>query len=552
MIVQNNLIEINNKGIINNIFTMDQLYTAYINCKKGKKSINTLKFEENIEENLFKLLFELNNDTYEISRALCFVVIKPKIREIWASDFRDRVIHHLITRKIESFYETKTFPFSFLNSSYANRKEKGTLKAVKKLENLIKTNSYYLKLDIESFFNAIDRTILLDILNKDLKLINFENKQIFLNLFKKISSYNYTKNYTKKSSSDLFKLVPFHKSLFSSESKNKGLPIGNLTSQFLSNVYLNKLDYFVQKELKFKNYIRYVDDFIILSNNKDELKGLIQIISIFLKQELGLNLHPKKIILNQTKQGIDFLGYYIKPKYTLVRKNVVQNLKEKLYLSLYDTNSNEKKRLTRKEVEKLQNIVNSYFGHFKHAKSHNLKYKMTKKLDEYFNLEKKLNNSEFLKLKNSSNFKNVFEQYTYFLNKYENSLIIFQMGNFYRFFNSQAEYISKKITLKTQIRKYSNVNHIICGFPLNSKKLQKIKDLNINYCIIKQLDNQLTSGLKERIEDKLISNLTPLEKLEQVKIKYEDLNQILKWDLNKMTPIDVFTKLNKLIKSNNK
>ena len=138
MIVQNNLIE------INNIFTMDQLYTAYINCKKGKKSINTLKFEEN----LFKLLFELNNGTYTISRALCFVVIKPKIREIWAIDFRDRVIHHLIRRKIESFYETKTFPFSFLNSSYANRKEKGTLKAVKKLENLIKTNSYYLKLDI--------------------------------------------------------------------------------------------------------------------------------------------------------------------------------------------------------------------------------------------------------------------------------------------------------------------------------------------------------------------------------------------------------------------
>lgn len=486
------------------IFTIIELYNAYLDCKKGKNSINACRFEFNVEENLFSLLNDLNSNAYQISRAIVFVVLKPKIREIWASDFRDRVVHHLITRKIDKYYENEDNTFSFLKSSFANRKEKGTHNAVKLLKIYSKQNKYYLKLDIKSFFNSINRNILFYILNDDLKNVEFENKEIILSLFKKIIFHKYTSNFLKTNQNlDLYKKVPFYKSLFSSEPNDCGLPIGNLTSQFLSNVYLNKLDYFIEKELKFENYIRYVDDFILFSNDREELENSIEKIKLFLKNNLKLEIHPQKIILNTVENGIDFLGFFVKPNYILVRKNVVSNLREKLYYFFKNKDNNQ---LTKDEVVKIQNMLNSYFGHFKHANSYNLKYKMGKKLSEYFDLEKK-NNNIFLKQKYNLNFKNVYEQYLYFKNKYNTHLIIFQMGNFYRFFNGQADFISQKISLKTQIKIYSYKKHLICGFPVNSKKyLELIENLNINYVIVKQLDNELSSGLKERIEDKIVSN----------------------------------------------
>lgn len=532
----------------NNFFSMCELYEAYCNCKKGKNSINSLKFEENLEENLFRLLDDLNTGTYDISRAICFIVEKPKIREIWASDFRDRVVHHLITRRIETFYENKIFSFSFLESSFANRKNKGTHKAVVELKKLIKTNKYYLKFDIMSFFNSIDREILYNILINDLFKEEFTNKEVILNLFKKTIFHKYTLNYQKKSNRKKIKEVPFSKSLFSSEPINKGLPIGNLTSQFLSNVYLNKLDYFIKKELGFNSYIRYVDDGIILSNNMEELENLSLKINEFLQKNLALELHPKKVILKEVKDGIDFLGFYVKPSYTLVRKNVVLNLKEKLYYFFQNKKNN---KLTKNEVRQLQNIVNSYYGHFKHANSYNLKWKMSKKLNEYFELKKNNNNNIILKQKNDLNFENVQNQYLYFKEKYKNHLIIFQMGNFYRFFNEQAEFISEKLQLKTQTKKYSKKYHIICGFPINSKKfLTQIEDLKINYCIVKQLKDELSSGLKERIEDVVVSNKEELSLSGRFEVSQsEDLNSILEWDLNSMSPIEVFIKLDKLLKN---
>ena len=540
----NNFFSLSSK---NNFFSICELYEAYCNCKKGKNSINSLKFEENLEENLFNLLDDLNNGTYTISRAICFVVEKPKIREIWASDFRDRVVHHLITRKVETFYENKDFSFSFLESSFANRKNKGTHKAVIELKKLIKTNKYYLKFDIESFFNSIDRKILYNILINDLSKEEFVNKEIILNLFKKTIFHKYTLNYQKKSNRKKIKEVPFHKSLFSSEPIDKGLPIGNLTSQFLSNVYLNKLDYFIEKELKFNFYIRYVDDGIILSNNREGLENLSLKINDFLQKELSLQLHPKKIILKEVREGIDFLGFYVKANYTLVRKNVVMNLKEKLYYFFKNKKNN---KLTKNQVKQLQNIVNSYYGHFKHANSYNLKWKMSKKLNEYFELKKK-NNNVIVKQKNNLNFENVQSQYLYFKKKYENHLIIFQMGNFYRFFNEQAEFISEKLQLKTQTKKYSKKYHIICGFPINSKKfLTQIEDLKINYCIVKQLKDELSSGLKERIEDVVVSNKEELSLSGRFEVSQsEDLNSILEWDLNSMSPIEVFMRLDKLVKN---
>ena len=154
----------------------------------------------------------------------------------------------------------------------------------------------------------------------------------------------------------LKKLIPKEKSLF--YSNGKGLPIGNLTSQFFANVYLDKLDQFIYS-LGFKYYVRYVDDFIILGDRKIIYE--LPKIKEFLKKELDLKISEKKIVFQSTKVGIDFLGYYIKPSHTLVRRKVVSRFRSKLnYLDFEDT----KKALA---------TINSYFGHFSHADSYKLR-----------------------------------------------------------------------------------------------------------------------------------------------------------------------------------
>ena len=211
-----------------------------------------------------KLEKELKNKIYHPLRSILFFAKKPKLREIFAADFRDRVIHHVLVGYLEPIFEK-----IFIYDSYSCRKGKGSHRAVMKTQSFIrkvskngKIRAYYLQLDIKSFFMNINKEILFGLIKKRTK-----NKDV-LWLSEKIIFYDCTKNYILKDRINLFNELVRDKSLFGKENK-KGLPIGNLTSQFFANVYLNELDQFVKHNLKCRYYARYTDDFVLLDSSKE-------------------------------------------------------------------------------------------------------------------------------------------------------------------------------------------------------------------------------------------------------------------------------------------
>lgn len=360
------------------VFTTKKLLQAYLNCRRNKrKTINALQLEIEQEIRLLQLLKKLQEKKYSPCKSICFVVTYPKVREIFAADFADRVVHHLLINEIEPLFEKR-----FISDSFACRKGKGTHKAVERLSSFVnkitinrKRSAYYLQLDIKSFFPKIDKIVLYSILKRNVD--KSSNKKLWkseiLWLSRKIIFHDPTTNCCLKSPLALIRQIPAEKSLFKS-GISKGLPIGNLTSQFFANVYLNELDQFIKRQLKVKYYLRYVDDLIILSDNVCQLLFLREKIDSFLKEYLKLELHFQKDKLGSVYQGIDFLGYIVFPSYSLVRNRVVGNLKTKLYFA------NRSLRIPNTEsIKKVTAIINSYYGHFRKAKSYNLRKNICQK-----------------------------------------------------------------------------------------------------------------------------------------------------------------------------
>lgn len=339
------------------VFTLKNIYQAYLNCRKRKKNtINALKFEINRERNLVELLQELKTKRYEISRHICFIIKDPSVREIFAADFRDRVVHHLLYNEICALFEK-----DFIENSFANRIGKGTHKGVETLKEYLRLadkDSYYLKLDIKSFFCSINKDILFDIVSKKIegaeKPIGWKRDILWLS--QKIIYHDPARDFIFKGSETLKQLIPREKSLFYSQ--GRGLPIGNLTSQFFANAYLDRLDKFIY-QLGHKYYVRYVDDFIILGD-KGTIRDVPKI-KRFLEESLDLRISDKKIKFQPAEKGIDFLGYYLKPGCVLVRRKVVKRFKNKL------------RNLGEINTKKLLAMINSYFGHFIHADSFKLR-----------------------------------------------------------------------------------------------------------------------------------------------------------------------------------
>jgi len=324
------------------------------------------------------------------------VVTEPTLREVFAATFRDRVVHHLLYNFLEPYFEPV-----FIAQSYACRKNKGIHQSLKDLRKYLRKTTqnnrlkaYYLHLDIRGFFMSLKKDILYRLIAKRVK-----NPEL-LWLARLIIYNNPLENFTSKGDQSLFAKLPPHKSLFHIP-KNQGLPIGNLTSQFFANVYLNELDQFAKHGLKAKCYLRYVDDFLLLSRDRLKLLKWRDEIDKFLKERLGLELNRKKQIFLTVDRGVDWLGYFIKPDCILIRRRTVRNFKQKLYsfnllLKKYPTCAVEAPSQLllpfpeyHPPLELLQKIlatVNSYFGHFSHA--------------DTYNLRKHLWENHFLKLKN--------------------------------------------------------------------------------------------------------------------------------------------------------
>ena len=353
---------------------LHDLFQAYYDARKNKRStINQLKFEINYEQNIFELYEEIISYNYKPKQSICFVVTHPVKREIFAADFRDRVVHHLIYNCIMPVFEE-----TFINDSYSCRKGKGTHYGIKRIDKFIRSCSqnykqecYILKLDISGYFMAINKDILFEQvktkLHQQSRKISFD-LPLILYLIEKTIYYQPTKNYIRKGKKADWNGLPLSKSLFYSK-PNCGLPIGNLTSQLFSNIYMNEFDHWVKQSLGIKYYGRYVDDFVLIHQNKEYLKSLIEPIHSYLKNKLQLTLHPNKIHLQHFSKGVKYLGAVIKPH----RSYVANRTKGKFFEAIEAQNkivNNHKP--TKEEQEAFLNSMNSYLGIMKHYKTHKL------------------------------------------------------------------------------------------------------------------------------------------------------------------------------------
>lgn len=321
---------------------------AYYDCLRHKRNtLSALAFEANQEPNLIELFDELYAGEWHPGRSICFVVQWPKIREVWASPIRDRIVHHLVYNRIRARFES-----GFIADSSACIKQRGTLYAAKRLEKKVRSITQnwakparYLKMDVANFFVSIHKPTLRDLLLPKI------GEQFWSDLTERMLMHDPRDNFELRGDRGLMAKVPMHKRLLE-QSADRGLPIGNLSSQFFANVYLNVLDQHVTHHLRARRYVRYVDDFVLLHESADWLREAERNITAFLPERLGIHINPRKTVRQRIARGIDFVGFVVKPWRTEPRRRTVR--------TAY-------RRVASTSPAQAWRVANSYFGLMRQA-----------------------------------------------------------------------------------------------------------------------------------------------------------------------------------------
>ena len=304
-------------------------WKEFLNGKRGKDDVQ--EFELQLMSNILSLHSDLEDRTYHHSEYWAFKISDPKPRDIHKALVRDRLLHHAIHRKLYPFFDN-----TFIFNSYSCRKSKGTHKALNRFREFARIISknhtktaWVLKCDIKKFFASVDQQVLVGILRKCI------------------------------SDPDILWLVGRVVGSFHSTAPGKGLPLGNLTSQLLVNVYMNEFDQFVKHKLKTKYYIRYADDFVFLSQDRKRLEQTLRYILVFLRNELKLELHPDKVSISSFASGVDFLGWVHFPDHRILRTTT-------------------KRRMLKRTcgLEEKSSTVKSYLGLLKHGNAQKLQEKV--------------------------------------------------------------------------------------------------------------------------------------------------------------------------------
>lgn len=292
------------KNLYPQIAGFGSLYQAWRKARRGKRYKATASaFERNLDAELTELHQELSDETWQPGGFRSFTIHEPKRRKISAAPFRDRVVHHALVSVIEPIYERK-----FIYDSYANRKGKGTHAALDRCTHYMRRHKYVLQCDIQQFFPAVDHQILKNILAKTIAC------QPTVNLCSKIIDSGVgvlSAEYDMRWFPD--------DDLFAAE-RPRGLPIGNLTSQFWANVYMNELDQFVKHRLRCKAYVRYVDDFLLFADDKITLHRWRDALIAFL-QSLRLTIHENRAQPKPATHGIPFLGFTVYPDHRRLKRS---------------------------------------------------------------------------------------------------------------------------------------------------------------------------------------------------------------------------------------
>lgn len=274
--------------------SFENLYTAYLKARKGcRKNYETAGYDFFMERNILNLRDALIAGTYKPGRFRYFKVKDPKQRTIAVAPFADRVVHHAVVNIMEPVFEP-----CFIYDSYATRKRKGTHAALKRAQSFVSKNKWFLKIDIQKYFDSIDHGILKELIKRKIKDRRF--------------------------------LQPVFNIIDNGGTAAKGLPIGNLTSQFLANVYLNPFDHFIKNKLNERHYLRYMDDFVLFSDDKEHLKNLKHIIVHYLESQLQLQIKPKASFINSRMNGLAFLGARVFPSCIRIHKTSLKRCLNKL------------------------------------------------------------------------------------------------------------------------------------------------------------------------------------------------------------------------------
>lgn len=343
--------------IYNNIYQKicdyQNLKFAFKKAKKGKTSKSyVIEFEKNFIKNLMNLRNELIFHTYKPKPIKTFILREPKTRKISKSAFRDRVVHHTLCIIIEPIFDK-----TFIYDSYANRKGKGVHSALKRFDKFKRKasknntrNCYVLKADIRHYFDTVDQNILIKIISRKIK----DKRVIWL----------------------IREILRNHKS----KKAGEGMPLGNLTSQFFANVYLNELDQFIKHKLRVKYYIRYVDDFAILHSSKKIIEKYKEKVNKFLKTKLKVELHPDKSKIIPLYKGINLLGFKVFYYHKLLKKSNLKKFRKKLVVF--------KKRYKKGLIDgkEILESVNGWFSYAKHGDTYKLRKEIFEDIEKIYYL----------------------------------------------------------------------------------------------------------------------------------------------------------------------
>lgn len=352
------------------------LYQAYLDARRHKRNKPyQQRFEAHLERNLNVLCDALYSRTYKPYPSTCFIITDPKKREVFAADFRDRIVHHLYYNYTHALYER-----TFIYDTYSCIRKRGTHFGIKRLEQHIRQESqhymvpcYVLKMDISGYFMHINRQRLLDICLDTLSRMSTHrvlkhmpktwqevlDMDFVRYLTCEIVLLNPIEDCRLHGSEMEWADLPKNKSLFHSP-LGCGLPIGNLTSQLFSNVYLNVLDQYVKRELGCRHYGRYVDDFYVVSTDRDCLQEVAEEVKEMLAERLDLEINDGKTKVLSIWHGVDFLGAYVKPYRQYASRQMVARMRDKLRHLPWDNR------------EKVQASLQSYEGLLSHGKNYRL------------------------------------------------------------------------------------------------------------------------------------------------------------------------------------
>ncbi len=279
-------------NLYDKIYELKNLYSAYYKARRRKQNkSDIIEYSTNLEKNIKELQNQLIEECCNVGNYKYFKINDPKERIICAADFKERVLHHAIVNILDKYFENYQ-----IFDTYACRKDKGTHKAVKRAYIMAKSNECYLKLDIRKYFDSVDHNVLKNQLRN-----KFKDKKLLKLLYKIIDSYN--------------------------TNKDKGIPIGNLTSQYFANFYLSFMDKFIKNDLRIKSYVRYMDDFIIFNNNSEEINEILVKLKQYLQDNLLLQIKPP--IINKTGNGAPFLGFKIYNNKIILSKRSKTRFKNK-------------------------------------------------------------------------------------------------------------------------------------------------------------------------------------------------------------------------------